>query len=221
MARYQRSDRVGAGRVVARNTLEESNVSKVSPLNIVVVTASAFLLVLASPSDGRAQGFISPFIGFNFGGDSGCPEITGCEDKNLNLGVAFGAMGSIFGFEEEFGYAKDFLGTAPGFSSNVLTLMSNVMLVPKLGPVRPYVLAGVGLIKTHAELTSANLLTTDNNQFGWNVGGGLMGFFGEHVGLRGDIRYFHAFQDLSVLGVTLGNQKLDFGRASVGLVFKF
>lgn len=193
----------------------------VSPVTLVVVAASAMLLVLASATDGRAQGFISPFVGFNFGGDSGCPEITGCEDKHLNVGVSLGTMGSIFGFEEEFAYARDFLGTAPGFSSNVLTLMSNVMLAPKLGPARPYVLAGVGLIKTHAELTATNLLTTTNNQFGWNIGGGLMGFFGEHVGVRGDIRYFHAFQDLSILVVSLGSQKLDFGRASAGLVVKF
>lgn len=193
----------------------------VSPVTLVVVAASAMLLVLASATDGRAQGFISPFVGFNFGGDSGCPEITGCEDKHLNVGVSLGTMGSIFGFEEEFAYARDFLGTAPGFSSNVLTLMSNVMLAPKLGPARPYLLAGVGLIKTHAELTATNLLTTTNNQFGWNIGGGLMGFFGEHVGVRGDIRYFHAFQDLSILVVSLGSQKLDFGRASAGLVVKF
>jgi len=190
-------------------------------IGIVAAAASAMVLILASATDARAQGFISPFIGFNFGGDSGCPEITGCEDKTLNLGVSLGTMGKVFGFEEEFGYARDFFGTAPGLSSNVLTLMSNVMLVPKLGPARPYVLVGVGLIKTHAELAPANLLDTDNNHFGWNVGGGLMGFFGEHVGVRGDIRYFHAFQDLSVLGVSLGNQKLDFGRASAGLVLTF
>ena len=194
---------------------------KVRPVRVVVVMVSAVFLLLVSASSGRAQGFISPFIGYNFSGDSVCPQITGCEETNLNLGVSIGAMGNIFGFEEEFAYARDFFGAAPGFSSNVLTLMSNVMLAPKLGPARPYVLAGVGLIKSHAELTTAGLLSTDNNHFGWDIGGGLMGFFGEHVGVRGDIRYFHAFQDLSILGVTIADQKLDFGRASAGLVLKF
>ena len=42
------------------------------------------------------------------------------------------------------------------------------------GPVRPYALAGVGLIKSHVELTAASLFTTDNNDVGWDVGGGLV-----------------------------------------------
>ena len=169
----------------------------------------------------RAQGFISPLIGYNFGGDSGCPELTGCEDKRLNAGVGLGVLGSVFGFEEEFAYAKNFFGETPGISSSVLTVMTNVLLVPDVGPVRPYALAGVGLIKTKVELTPSSLLTTDNNHFGWNLGGGVMVFFGDHVGIRGDIRYFHAFQDLEVLGIPLGDTKLDFGRAAGALVLKF
>ena len=188
---------------------------------LVVVALHVILISLVVASESRAQGFISPFLGYNFGGDAGCPQVTGCEDKNLNLGVSLGAMGSVLGFEEEFGYAKDFFGDAPGLSSNVLTLMSNVMIVPKIGPVRPFFEAGVGLIKTHVELTPSSVLTSDNNSFGWDIGGGIMGFFGEHVGVRGDIRYFHAFQDLSVLGFSLTNEKIDFGRASAGLVLKF
>ena len=95
------------------------------------------------------------------------------------------------------------------------------MLVPKVGPVRPYVEGGIGLIKTRVDLTTTSVFTTDNNGFGWDVGAGVIGFFGDHVGLRGDLRYFHAFQDLTVLGLTLSNSKLDYGRASAGLVLKF
>jgi opacity protein-like surface antigen len=130
-------------------------------------------------------------------------------------------MGSVLGFEEEFAYAKDFFGTTPAFDSSVFTLMSNLMLVPKTGPVRPYALAGLGLVKTHVEFTTASLLTVDDNHFGWDVGGGLMIVVADHVGVRGDLRYFHAFEDLEVLGFTLGDAKLDFGRLSGALVLKF
>ena len=181
----------------------------------------ALALNIATPRESGAQGFISPSIGFNFGGDSGCPTLTGCEDKKLNWGVAFGAINDFLGFEEEIGYAKDFFGTAPGFSSSVLTLMSNVMVVPKIGAVRPYVLGGVGLIKTHVEFSPSSLLTTSNNSFGWDVGGGVMVFFGGRVGVRGDIRYYHAFQDQTLLGISLGDTKLNFGRAAAALVLKF
>ena len=185
---------------------------------------SAILIMgfLALATTARAQGFISPLIGYDFGGDAKCPVLAvTCEDSRLNIGVGFGTIGALIGFEEEIAYAPDFFGTGTGLDSNVLTVMSNFMIAPKIGPVQPYVLAGVGLMKTHVELSTSSVLTTDNNTFGWDIGGGLMVFFGGHVGVRGDLRYFHSFQDFEVLGFTLENASLNFGRGSVGVVFKF
>ena len=187
-------------------------------LTIAVFVATT---TLAAASDVRAQGYISPFIGFNFSGDSGCPDITGCEDKNLNYGVALGALNNVGGFEQEFAYASNFFGEAPGFSSSVLTVMSNFMIAPNFQVTRPYFLVGVGLIKTDVELTPTSLLENSNNHFGWDIGGGLMIFFGRHVAIRGDIRYFHSFQDFEFGGFTIDGTKLDFGRAAAGMVFKF
>lgn len=178
-------------------------------------------LVAASATDARAQGFFSPLVGYDFGGDASCPQVTNCEDKRMNYGVALGSMGAVFGFEEEFAYAKDFFGKAPALSSSVLTVMSNVMLVPRIGPVRPYLLGGVGLIKSHVEFTPVSLLTSDNNSFGWDVGGGVIALATPHVGVRGDIRYFHAFQDATIVGFIVQNPKLDFGRVSVALIVAF
>ena len=185
----------------------------------------AGMALLAVPTLARAEGFISPLIGFNFGGDAACPAVQGCEDKRMNYGVALGARGSIFGFEEEFAYAKDFFGTSPTLkNTSVVSAMSNVMLAPKIGPVRPYLATGVGLIKTHTEFNSTSLLTTDNNSFGWDIGGGVRVSVAPHVGVRGDIRYFHTFQDLTgPFGFTFGssNQKLDYGRAAAAVDFTF
>jgi opacity protein-like surface antigen len=184
------------------------------------VGALIVVLGVASPSFGQA--YISPLIGFDFGGDSGCLEVTTCEDRNLNLGVSVGALGGFFGTELEFAYAKDFFGEIPGLSSNVLTLMGNFMVAPRFGPAQPYALIGLGLIKTHTDLNATDLLDTDNNHFGWDVGGGLIAFFSDHIGVRGEIRYFHAFQDLSLLVIDIGDEtKLDFGRAAAGVVFRF
>lgn len=181
----------------------------------------AVAAILATSTAARAQGFISPLIGYDFSGDANCPNITGCTEKRLNLGAGLGTMGDIFGFEEEFAYATNFFGEAPGLSSSVLTVMSNLMVVPKIGPARPYVLAGVGLIKTHVEFTPTSILTSDDNMLGWDLGGGVMVLFSEHVGVRGDIRHFHSFQDLSLPRLTVNNPKFDFGRASAALVFTF
>jgi hypothetical protein len=186
----------------------------------VAVAGLIVVFGIASPSAGQA--FISPLIGFNFGGDAGCPEITGCEDKNLNLGVAVGAVGGFFGTELEFAYAQDFFGEIPGVSSSVLTLMGNVLIAPRFGPVQPYAVAGLGLIKTHAELNVTELLETDNNHFGWDIGGGLFVFFGEHFGVRGDIRYFHALEDFDGLATFFRDPTaLDYGRAAASVVFRF
>ena len=149
------------------------------------------------------------------------PNVNSCTDKKVNWSVAAGVLGKIVGIEGEFAYAPDFFGSASGFSSNVVTMMGNIMLAPKVGPVHPYVLAGVGLIKSHVDLTTTSLFTTDNSDFGWDVGGGVIGFVSGHFGLRADLRYFHSFQDFTVLGFTLDNTKLDYGRASAGVVFKF
>jgi len=181
------------------------------------------LISISSAAPARAQGFVSPFIGYNFGGDSGCVEITNCEDKNLNWGVGVGALGSIFGGELEFAFIPDFFGESNTQSSSVFTLMGNFMLAPRFGPVQPYGTIGLGLIKSHAELTLSGLVQSDedNNDFGWNVGGGMFIFFGDHFGIRGDIRYFHAFSALEFAGFNLGETKLDYGRFSGALAVKF
>ena len=187
-----------------------------------LVLTSVLALLLVLPSQARADGFISPLIGFNFGGDASCPSIQGCEDKRMNYGVALGATGSIFGFEEEFAYARDFFGSATTLKSSVLTVMSSVMLSPKIGPVRPYLAVGAGLIKTHVDFTTTSVLTTDNNNFGWDIGGGLHVTVAPHIGVRGDIRYFRTFQNVGPFGFAgFANQQLKYGRAAAALDFTF
>jgi opacity protein-like surface antigen len=201
-------------------------------MSVSVVTASrtkivfstlvlTLMLFLGSARPADAQGFVSPFIGYNFGGDAGCPEITDCEDKNLNWGVGVGSLGAILGAELEFAFIPDFFGDTPGVDNSVFTLMGNVMLAPRFGPVQPYGTAGLGLIKSKIELNVGSLIENSNNDFGWNTGGGIFIFFGDHVGIRGDIRYFHAFQALEVLGIDIGDTKLDYGRVSGALALKF
>lgn len=183
------------------------------------------VLTLALPASAPAQGFVSPLVGYDFGEDSSCPTFTGCEDKSLNIGVGLGSMGRVLGFELDLSYAKGFFGEAPGYSSSVLTVMSNVLLGPRIGPVRPYGTGGVGLIKSHISTDPAVLFDATNNQFGWNIGGGVMIFATENIGIRGDIRHFHAFQDLEIPGFplagTFSGTKLDFARASAALVLRF
>jgi Outer membrane protein beta-barrel domain len=185
--------------------------------------AIAAAFVACGATEARAQGFFAPLFGYDYGGDSFCKNLTGCEQKKLNIGFSFGKLGKAGGFEEEIAWAKDFFGSTPnGADSNVLTVMSNFMIGPKIGPVRPYGLFGVGLMKAHVSGNPINVLSFTNNTFAWDIGFGVMVMFGQHVGVKGDIRHFHSFQEVNLLGLSLGGDtKLNFGRASGALVLQF
>ena len=186
-----------------------------------VILLGIFLfLAIAAPS--YSQGFVSPLIGYDFGGNSGCPQISGCTDKRTNVGIAFGKMGRILGAEVEFADAKNFFGSVPTLSSSVITLMSNIMIVPAIGPVHPYLVGGLGLMKTHVDFTRTDVLSTTNNGLAWDFGGGITVLFG-HIGVRGDIRHFHSTTAFSIpfVGTTATREKLTFGRASAALVLAF
>ena len=181
----------------------------------------AFVLVCLAVSavPARADGFISPFIGFNFGGDSAnCLGFSNCEDRRNNWGVSLGTMGGVFGFEADIGYAPQFFGKTDTGDNAVLTVMSNLMVIIPAGPIRPYGVVGLGLIRSHAQLNSS-LTDFSQNTLGYDIGGGLNIFFVHSFGIRGDVRHMHTLQDVT-LGV-FQNQPLDFWRGSAGVTFRF
>src|ERR1041385_4285745 len=157
--------RIAGGRLVrfsltrsARRNVLMRIVRSCACLSLVILVS-----ILLTPSPARADGFLSGMIGYNFGGDAGCPTIRNCDDKRVNLGVSGGSVG-VIGFEEELAYAKDFFGKNSAGSSSVLTLMSNLLVAPGFGPVHPYVLGGVGLMRARTDFTpSALILETYDN----------------------------------------------------------
>ena len=187
-------------------------------LSSVGVFAALFILFFAT--NVRAQGYIAPLVGYDYGGDSTCPGFNGCADKKLNYGVALGKLGKSGGFEQEFAYAQDFFSRAGGQNAGVLTIMSNLMIAAKIGPVRPYLLGGVGLMKAHVDLGPSSFFSFTNNTFAWDMGAGVIVFFGRHLGIRGDVRHLYSLQEVDNLNSSTTG-KLDFGRASVGLVLVY
>src|SRR2546425_963960 len=86
-------------------------------------------------------------------------------------------------------------------------------------------LAGVGLIRTHVSLNPLQGGERTTNSFGYDLGGGINGFFSPGVGIRGDLRRLQTFGDVAILRVgpvnLVPSEKLSFWRASLGLTFKF
>jgi hypothetical protein len=84
------------------------------------------------------------------------------------------------------------------------------------------VVGGVGLIRSQIDGGTVARVSSSTNMFGWDAGGGVMGYFAQHVGLRGDLRYHRAMSDLTtnVSSIDLSGNKLHFWRASIGVVLR-
>ncbi len=186
------------------------------------ITLAALALLLL-PASARADWLFTPNIGTTFGGAADGRE-------HLTYGASIGWMGAgIVGWEADFQFTPEFFepnDTDVDFfgSSNVFTVMGNVIIgIPVGGQtgggIRPFGIAGIGLIQQNTDSDEA--FDIDSNEFGFNLGGGVMGFFNDNVGLRGDIRYVRSFEEADDNLVTIGIGDFDFWRANVGVVFRW
>ena len=187
-----------------------------------LILSGAVAMVLA-PMQARADGFVTPWVGSAFGSN--------IQNGQTTFGVSAGAMGAgIIGGEADFGWSPSFFGTQSDFGNNtVMDLMGNLIIGAPIGGqhgagIRPYVVGGVGLIRSQID---GGALTNfapaqSTNMFGWDAGAGVMGYFTQHVGLRGDVRYLRAMSDLTtnVRSIDLKGDRLHFWRASIGVVLR-
>ena len=182
---------------------------------------SATIAMVSAPTLAHADGYISPFIGTNLGNNSG--------NGRANFGADVGWMGAgVIGAEFDFGYAPSFFGNQGIFGSNSVTdVMANVIVgIPAGGQkgagFRPYGTIGLGLLRSQITAgTGVAVNTFSNTEAGVNLGVGVMGYFSDHVGIRGDVRYFRNLKDNSGpndFNVDFGS--FHFWRASFGVVLR-
>jgi hypothetical protein len=183
-----------------------------------VLLATIFAVFAAVPA--RADVVITPFVGSLFGGD--------LPNGKADYGVTATFMGGgIVGGEVLFNYAPSFVPktlTSPSVAQ--AGLMGNLIIGIPIGgdsggSVRPYVTGGVGLFRTTAKQSDFFDRVTSNDM-AFNVGGGVMGFFSDHVGIRGDLRYVRTIRDSEAgSGVDFDLGELNFLRGSIGAAFRF
>lgn len=176
----------------------------------ILVVALAMLVTVSEKA--AAQGFFTPFLGYNFGGDSvNCASFRNCDDKRTNIGMAFGTTRRFAGTEQELAYVRHFFGDTPEEGGSVLTAMTNFLVIVPAGPVRPYGVGGIGLIRAHASSETKNSL-------GYTIGGGVNVFFTKRFGLRADMRRIRSIQSVKLS--VLSGEKLEFWRASLGVTIR-
>jgi opacity protein-like surface antigen len=191
-------------------------------LKTLVFTASVTLALAAVAAPAHAEGYVTPWVGNNWGSD--------ISNGRAAFGVNAGYMSDgILGGELNFGYSPSFFGTQNDFGHNtVVDFMGNIIIGVAIGgrhvaAVRPFVTGGIGLLRTQIDGGTLARVSSSNNQLGWNAGGGVMGYFNEHVGLRGDIRYLRGFENLATGNTVIdldGNNQLRFWRLSGGVVLR-
>lgn len=185
----------------------------------------AALSLVLLPGTARADWLFTPNIGGGFGGDASGRE-------HLTWGASIGWMGAgIIGWEADLAYTPEFFEPDDDDldiieNSNVTSFMGNVLIGIPIGGqtgggFRPYFSGGVGVLQTNVE-SSESLFTVDNSEFGFNLGAGAMGFMTDHVGFRGDIRYYRSFEDPvedNEFDIGVGN--FDFWRGTAGITFRW
>jgi hypothetical protein len=160
-----------------------------------------------APVGARAESYFNPWAGVYFGRTvSATSQVTIGDAGLASFGADVGDTGSKLGGEITFGYSPDFFGP----NSHVMDLMGGFTAGPQIGrgvySAKPYFAAGVGLLRSSAG-------GTDENGFGFNVGGGVLIYFSTHVGIRGEARYFR-----NVNGTVLSD--FHFTRAQFGLLIR-
>jgi hypothetical protein len=158
------------------------------------------MIIALTPAAASADWLLTPYLGGTFGGDADFGDFDDFEDEveqRVTFGASLGWMGAgIIGAEVDFGYSPNFFENTVGNGnfefgdSNVTTLMANLIVGAPFGGqsgpgLRPYAAGGVGLIRSQISGTSLfNELSS--NDFGVNIGGGVVGFMSDSFGIRGD-----------------------------------
>ena len=199
-----------------------------------ITGAMALVASAATPAKASADWLFTPFVGATFSGSANIGGIIGEDfgdefERKINYGASFGWMGhGAIGFEVDFGYSPNFFRISPDNGSfdlvgdsNVTTLMGNVLVGAPIGGVRPYASGGGGLVRSHVENVGGFFEDVDTNDFGMNIGGGVMGFVSDNLGFRGDLRYFRSFRDSDPNGIDLDLGDFHYWRGAVGVTFRF
>ena len=190
------------------------------------------LIVAVLPDSARADGYFAPFVGANFGGALGRSLDLAIRDRDRDrvaVGATLGVMGGgVFGVELDMSYTNNFFPdpVSGDGGGNLVTFVPALVLGIPLGVqrgfgVRPFAIAGAGLVRRNFDVGS--LTSFSQNDLAYTLGGGVMCFFADHFGIRGDVRYVRNFSvdDLGLTDIDFERGTFDFSRASAGVVFRF
>lgn len=189
-------------------------------------------LLLLSPPASAAEKQIRPFVSLTFASSTTFVDLDHAIGKrHAVIGVDGVWLGNIFGVEVDLGRMPGFFQTAAAFGQSPLVLHSSVTTLTgsvvvaaprKLTEytLRPYFVAGAGGMRVSQDHYFGVLPVHDTVGV-YNLGGGVIGFLTNRVGVAWDVRRFSTVKGApSPAAVTTGGQ-LSFWRASMALAIRY
>ena len=183
---------------------------------VVLMLVATAVCSVASPRGAAAQeGFVNFLVGHTTTSSD-----SGGDGPRAVYGIAFGSLVPMAGAEIEFVYMPQLFDTGRVGTSRAFSVMGDVFVGPTIGPVKIYGAIGVGDL--YMKLSSP---VADFSSHYLTVNGGAGGavFFGAHLGIRGDLRYYHPVGVLAsdVEPFAIDPEQLKFWRPTIGLTLKF
>lgn len=185
-------------------------------------------MLLALPGVARADIFFVPFAGIKFGGSTSIVDLElAANKKTLALGASVIKLtNSIIGYEVEFGSVTGYFEKGnqglikPG--SYVIDLTGNVLLALPPGAtgggLRPYLVAGGGLIHAEAE-DFFEVLQVRRTVPAITLGAGAVGLLTNNVGVRFDLRHLRSLSKDASFGLV--GRRIAYSRFTLGLLLRF
>jgi hypothetical protein len=187
------------------------------------------LLIAALPLPAAAEWQIKPFAGVTFGGSTSFVDLEkAAGTANVVWGVSGALIGEVLGVEGDFAHAPGFFESgnqAAVTTSSVTTWTGNIMFAMPRSmfryTLRPYVLAGIGIIHAHEEHQFGTLPVASTLP-ALDVGGGATGFVTDRFGWSWELRHFRSFKGRQQFnGVSFNDEQLSFWRASMSAVIRY
>jgi hypothetical protein len=199
-------------------------------MRVVRVTVLALVTVVL-PLTARAELLAIPFVGVAFQGQTSEADFPAAPPVSLSRSLVIGGAGmwlasGILGAEAELAHSPSFFERAQSLStvdtvtsSRATTVNGNlVVAMPRSvtrDSLRPYLVGGLGLMWVFRD-DVLSIEKLDRRLLALNIGGGVIGYLGEHSGVRFDVRRTRSIRDGETPGV-----RVNFWRATVGVTFRY
>ena len=187
----------------------------------------AVLLVPSRATAGERQ--IRPFVGVTFEGATTFVISEAAAGKpHAMIGGNAVWLREIFGIDVDLAHAAGFFqDDDPAhlvLSSGVTTLTGNIVVaVPARKTeygLRPYFVGGAGLMRVRID-HAFGVLPVAKTSPAIDVGGGVLGFITNRIGVCWEVRRFTSLSRTTEQGLSIGAERLSFWRASMALAIRY